>query len=235
MLTRGNKPEDPMAVNGAAIPFGDSMSIAVIAVIVGLLGLIPTLCQASPEADDDATQTRIALVEAARARKDSLFRHDPDSPLPAETRSSFDGLSYFPVDVEYHLIGNLHRYGRPRIVRLPSNAGSFIEVERFGRFVFEFRGGTWMLEIVRSVNEGELSVFFSARTNGSETYSGGRYARLRPEKEGKYALDLNEAYNPYCTYNPAYICPLPPVQNNLPFEIRSGERDFETSGPDLAR
>ena len=182
------------------------------------------------------TASHVALIEAARTYKDSIFRHSADSPLPADARTAFEGLSYFPVDMHFRLVGDLHRYGRPRRIQFPSNSGTSIEVERFGRFVFEYGGTTHWLEIVRSVEAGDLSIFFKDLTNGQETYAAGRYARVRSEEGvgGRYILDLNEAYNPYCAYNPTYVCPLPPPQNELPYAVRAGERHDKGSGPVLA-
>jgi hypothetical protein len=37
-------------------------------------------------------------------------------------------------------------------------------------------------------------------------------------------IDFNTAYNPYCAYDPAYDCPVPPKANRLPVEIRAGEK-----------
>ena len=187
-------------------------------------------------ADADSAEALVTLVEEARAFKDSLFRHSPDSPIPPEARTAFAGLVYFPVDPQFRIVGELHRYGRPRRIQFPSSSGTFVEVERFGRFVFDYKDESHWFEIVRNVEAGDLSIFFKDLTNGRETYAAGRYAQLRPPggATGHYILDLNEAYSPYCAYNPAYICPLPPPQNNLPYEIRAGERHEETAGPDLA-
>ncbi len=192
-------------------------------------------------ANADNEGSLVPLIEAARTFKDSLFRHSPDSPLLPEARAAFAGLIYFPVDLQFRFVGELHRYGRPRRIQFPSSSGTFVEVERFGRFVFDYQGESRWLEIVRNVEAGDLSIFFKDQTNGHGTYAAGRYAKLRAEEDaergatGRYVLDLNEAYSPYCAYNPAYICPLPPPQNALPYEVRAGERHEDTAGPDLAR
>jgi uncharacterized protein (DUF1684 family) len=47
---------------------------------------------------------------------------------------------------------------------------------------------------------------------------------LDPSPSGIYIVDFNIAYNPYCYYNPAYDCPLPPSENRLTVPIRAGER-----------
>ena len=172
------------------------------------------------------------VVNAARATKDSLFRSsDPDSPIPIESRDSFPGLSYFKHDSKYCFIGDLHRYGRPRQVELLTNTGTRLLFERFGRLFFRYDGKVFWLEIHRNMEAGELSIFFTDETSGDQTYAGGRYAPMTDRGDGTYLIDFNRSYNPYCAYNPIYVCPMPPAHNHLPFAVLAGERSY---GPDVA-
>ena len=81
------------------------------------------------------------------------------------------------------------------------------------------------------LENGELEVFFKDVTNGAQTYEGGRYVPVLELGNGRYLIDFNMSYNPYCAYNSTYICPLPPPQNRLPISIPAGEKAY---GPDLA-
>ena len=65
---------------------------------------------------------------------------------------------------------------------------------------------------------------------GNETYGAGRY--LEPEKlpDGKFLVDFNLGYNPYCAYNELYSCPLPPGENRVNVPIRAGEKSFSVVG-----
>ena len=69
-----------------------------------------------------------------------------------------------------------------------------------------------------------LWVPFRDLTSGIETYGGGRYLDLDRTATGLYDLDFNRAYQPYCVYDPGYVCPYPPSENRLPVAIRAGER-----------
>lgn len=173
----------------------------------------------------------VALIQESRTAKDSLMRYGSESPIPEPLRAKFEGLRYFPIDLKYRLVGDLHLYGRRRQIQIPMTDSSSIPMERFGRFVTQLEGKPFWLEIYRSLEENSLLVFFKDATNGSQTYGGGRYARLRQLDNGRYLLDFNGAYNPYCAYDPNYICPLPPLQNHLSFAIRAGEMNY---GADLA-
>jgi hypothetical protein len=39
-------------------------------------------------------------------------------------------------------------------------------------------------------------------------------------------VDLNYAYSPYCAFNDAWACPLPPAENWLSGPVRAGARAF---------
>ena len=69
-----------------------------------------------------------------------------------------------------------------------------------------------------------LFVPFGDLTNGAETYKGGRYLDLDRTPTGLYDLDFNRAYHPYCVYDAAYICPVPPRENRMTVAIKAGER-----------
>jgi hypothetical protein len=68
------------------------------------------------------------------------------------------------------------------------------------------------------------------RTSGTETYGAGRYlldtakgADLG-DAPGGIVVDFNFAYQPSCSYDPRWNCPLAPRENWLTFPIRAGER-----------
>ena len=172
-------------------------------------------------------------IEELRAAKDSLLKTSPESPLLPEHREQFQGLDYYPIDLSYRIVGELHVYGRPRQVDVPNTDGTTTTpLERYGRFVSALAGKDFWLEVYRSLETGEAEVFFKDLTNGDTTYGGGRYARIIKEPDGSYIIDFNNAYNPYCDYNTAYICPLPPASNHLSFAIEAGELKY---GMNLAK
>ena len=77
---------------------------------------------------------------------------------------------------------------------------------------------------------GGLFVPFADATSGDETYGAGRYvldtvkgADLGTE-DGRLVLDLNFAYQPSCSYDPRWTCPLAPPANRLAVPVRAGER-----------
>ena len=80
---------------------------------------------------------------------------------------------------------------------------------------------------------GGLFVPFADATSGAETYGAGRYlldtvkgADLGTE-DGRLVLDFNLAYNPSCSYDPRWACPLTPPANRLSVTVRAGEQHVE--------
>ena len=70
---------------------------------------------------------------------------------------------------------------------------------------------------------------FRDATSGARRYGGGRYlldtvkgADLG-EEDGRLVLDFNFAYNPSCSYDPGWVCPLAPPANRLPVAVAAGE------------
>src|SRR5439155_19031339 len=70
---------------------------------------------------------------------------------------------------------------------------------------------------------------FADATSGRETYGAGRYlldtvkgADLGTQG-GQLVLDFNFAYQPSCSYDPRWTCPLAPRANRLSFPVRAGE------------
>src|SRR5207245_6278020 len=100
---------------------------------------------------------------------------------------------------------------------------------KVGYFEFTIDGQTRRLQAYKSVpmagerEDESLFVPFRDSTGGKESYPAGRYLDLPVTKNDEYVLDFNLAYNPYCAYNDAYICPLPPRENWLDTRIEAGE------------
>ncbi|MEZ3114446.1 DUF1684 domain-containing protein [Halobaculum sp. MBLA0147] len=84
----------------------------------------------------------------------------------------------------------------------------------------------------REGDDGGLFVPFRDKTTGQATYRGGRYMDLHPEGEltdgDEVTVDFNLAYTPFCAFDDAFACPLPPEENWLSTTVPVGERD-----PDL--
>ena len=100
-------------------------------------------------------------------------------------------------------------------------------MQRVGVLKFALKGEPMQLSAlaevpVRSIES--LFIMFKDETNGSETYSGGRYLELARTATGHYDLDFNRAFNPNCYYDEGWSCPYPPPENWLSLAVPVGER-----------
>ncbi|WP_246439854.1 DUF1684 domain-containing protein [Rhabdobacter roseus] len=158
-----------------------------------------------------------------REEKDELFHHSNDSPIT--DKGTFKGLSYFEPDLSYRVRAALVPYtAEDKELKITYTDGTVETFERL--FYADFFLDNEPQRLLLLKNEGTVSVFFRDATSGSETYGGGRYLDFTTAEVGSdsLVLDFNEAYNPYCAYNPSFACPLPPAENTLRVAIRAGEK-----------
>jgi uncharacterized protein (DUF1684 family) len=171
----------------------------------------------------------MSSLEQFRKEKDEFFRESSSSPLLPEQRTAFVGLSYFPENPELRLSVEVGRFPSEREVQIQTNTGAAQTYRRFGRFKFEVEGEVAELTIFE--NENGYFLPFADSLAGQETYGAGRY--LEPERlaDGRFEVDFNLAYNPYCAYNERWSCPITPPENRLKVPIRAGEKIFEEAEP----
>jgi hypothetical protein len=165
-----------------------------------------------------------------REVRDELFASHPQSPLPPENRLGFSGLSYFNYDPAYRVSAGVDA-AEPQRIELPGSAGATFGATRFAKAAF--RLGEESLELGLYWLDGYaggLFVSFRDATSGHDTYGACRYlldtvkgADLGGDGE-TLRLDFNFAYNPSCSYDPHWACPLAPPDNRLGLPIRAGER-----------
>jgi uncharacterized protein (DUF1684 family) len=192
-------------------------------------------CASPPEAPElPPLGQRISEWEAWRAAKDSLFQ-SPESPLLPSQRGAFEGLPFFSYDSTLAFAVTLDPALQRDTLRMATSTGEPRDYIRFGSFSFPLDGRTHRLAIFQPLDpapgsgrapDRRLFLPFADATSGGSTYSAGRYLDLTPTVDGRYILDFNYAYSPYCAYNPRYSCPFPPRENRLPVPIRAGERTY---------
>lgn len=112
---------------------------------------------------------------------------------------------------------------------MPTTTGERKVYEKYSEVHFEPAGKLLVLNVYQSHTlretekyRGYLFLLFTDKTNGSETYGGGRFLGLRIPKGDTIVIDFNKAYNPYCANNTGYFCPIPPKENKLNVAVRAG-------------
>ncbi len=181
------------------------------------------------QAGENPLSGRAEKLKDFREKRDRFFKEDPHSPLKGVDQKKFKGLSYYPIDLRYAMVGGIERYPaepKPLYVTLATNQGTGRKYVKHGRFMFKWGGKTYTLQIYRPLGGGEFFLPFKDKTSETETYSRGRYLSIEPMPEGKVLIDFNRAYNPFCQFNEKYTCPYPPEENWLGIDIRAGEKRF---------
>ncbi len=164
-------------------------------------------------------------LEHFRHQKDEFFRQSHHSPLTHDQRHHFDGLKYFPENEGLALEVKIEEFDDKQRIQMQTTTGDIQEYERFGRFDFEIDGEA--AELIVFANEHGYFLPFVDSLAGKETYGAGRYLEPEITLDGKFVVDFNVAYNPYCAYNENYSCPITPFENRLKVPIRAGEMVFE--------
>lgn len=170
-------------------------------------------------------------IKEQRGKKDKFFELNSRSPIPSSERGEFDGLDYYPVDEDLRFELELDEHDEKEKIEVEDSKGGTQEYFRWGEFKFNVDGEEHVLQAYKSDREEDrLWVPFKDETNGQETYGAGRYIDLdssRHKRRGKWILDFNLAYNPFCAYNEDYVCPFIPPENWLEVPIEAGERKYK--------
>jgi uncharacterized protein (DUF1684 family) len=170
-------------------------------------------------------------IESERQAKDWFFASHPNSPVPPEDRNTFEGLAYYPPDPNYRFELFLQRHQEEEIQEVTDTGGQTRQLKRLGEFQFTLDQRECALQCYQSDPAKEsLFVLFKDQTSGEETYAAGRYLDLDPDtdrmSEGRWILDFNQAYNPWCAYSDHYVCPFVPPENWLDVPILAGEKEY---------
>ena len=168
-----------------------------------------------------------ALWQRGRKR---LFLEHEQSPLSTGMRTVDHLPRYFPYDPSFRILASVEAHP-PERVELPPSSGGSVPAQRVGTARFVVEGENCELAVYwLEEYSGGLFVSFRDTTSGADTFGGGRYvidsakgADLGMET-GRLVLDFNFSYQPSCSYDESWSCPLPPRDNWLRVAIRAGER-----------
>lgn len=146
---------------------------------------------------------------------------------PVANLTNFSGFKYFEPDAKYKFEANFKAIadsGESMILMTDSTQS---EIRKAGEATIEIEGTTYTLSIFDE--ESTFMLPFRDKTNGKETYGGGRYINIPKDVlvGNKIEIDFNNAHNFYCAYNEAFICPIPPKENKINAEVKAGEKMYK--------
>jgi uncharacterized protein len=181
---------------------------------------------ASIRADPDPEHAWQVWVRQRR----ELFATHPQSPIAEVDRDGFSGPHTFDYDPAARVTAEF-RAVHPVAVDVGTSDGGTARFLRFAEASFTLYDHEATLEAYwLDAYGGGLYLSFRDATSGDSTYGGGRY--LLDTVKGadlgavgyRPILDFNFAYQPSCSYDARWSCPLPPPQNRLDFAVPAGER-----------
>ena len=168
-------------------------------------------------------QAAHALWCATRRR---LYTEHPQSPVPAAERARYTGPCIWDYDPAWRLLATVEP-APEQTLELPSSDGASMRFVRFARA----RNEHLSLDLFwLDAYGGGLFVPFADATSGDESYGAGRYVLDTIKgadlgsRDGLLVVDLNFAYQPSCSYDARWTCPLTPPANRVDVPVRAGER-----------
>ena len=167
-----------------------------------------------------------------RSTRDRMYRNHPQSPIPADERFDFAGCLFYDYDPSWRTTAVIENADPTHQDVMVSTGGTF-SFTRIGIARFALQGVERELELFWNDGYGGGAFLaFTDQTSGTSTYGGGRYlidtvkgADLGFDRAARTAvLDFNFAFNPSCSYDPRWACPLAPAANRLAIPVTAGEQ-----------
>jgi uncharacterized protein (DUF1684 family) len=188
--------------------------------ILGILVLCCIGCSSSSDYTDKIVQLQSA--------KNASFLDPEKSPLTIDEIRQFKGLNFFVPNEQFKVDAIITWLPQIGYVNISQTGGDIVEYMQTAVLNFSVEGKPFQLFAYQNEEmkrNRTLFVPFTDETNGTETYSGGRYIDLPYNDHHKeVVLDFNYSYIPYCAYTPRYSCPKVPRENHLDIAIKAGER-----------
>ena len=165
-----------------------------------------------------------------RRTRDEMFASHPQSPIPESDRGSFHGLPYWPYDPSARVLGQVEPAGG-RHYDVSTSGEAAYGFEHVATAWFVLHGREHSLELLwLDGYGGGLLLAYRDASSGRESYGAGRYL-LDTVKgsdlgmvDGRIVLDFNFSYNPSCSYDPKWVCPLATPANRLSVAVEAGEK-----------
>lgn len=178
-------------------------------------------------------ETDVALAEKYQSDLSHFYATDVKSPLMEKDKPDFNGLDFFPVDQKFIVSAHFKRTADEKPFKMKTTTRRLPNYQKYGELHFTIDGKDLKLNVYQNLdlvkekeNYTKLFLPFSDLTNGEESYIGGRYIDMEIPSGDRVVIDFNRAYNPYCAYSYEYSCPIVPMENDLPVEIRAGVKKF---------
>lgn len=192
----------------------------IIIVVIMVYSFSSTQTKTKPKKD------YVTRIMEMRLKKEQYFRTASDSPF--KDKNKIRDLKYFTPDKNYRVTAKLEVNKDPETMEMGTSKGTQEIYYKYGYANFTLDDKKLKLLVLKkSLSDKMLFIAFRDQTSGKETYGAGRYMDIAQTKPNEITLDFNQAYSPYCAYNEAFVCPMPPLENQLAVAIKAGEKNFK--------
>jgi uncharacterized protein (DUF1684 family) len=176
-----------------------------------------------------------AKAKAFQAELNRQYADPQESPLDSLDRLAFRHHDFFPISKRYCPMARCILTPGAQPFEMPTVSGKTKTFVKVCMLEFDLGGRLDTLSVYRnlSLNKPEyadyLFIPFRDHTSGFASYGGGRYIDWVMPMDSlvdgrRYALDLNQCYNPYCAYSKGWNCPIPPQENYVDGAVKAGVR-----------
>jgi uncharacterized protein (DUF1684 family) len=186
-----------------------------------------TACQSGAQ---DADKLSV-YKEEMKAYQDSVtlsFISGANGVLDEKALADPHAIPFFAPDEAYRILGSFQRIEGGDTFEMKTSTDRLPLYKDHGILSFSLRDDSLSLHIYQSIEHPEYFFCpFKDLTNGQETYGAGRYLDFSADELEEGIIDFNLCYNPYCAYNVAYSCPIPPRENHLSVRIEAGVKKYK--------
>ncbi len=166
----------------------------------------------------------VESIEIFRKQYEENLRVTDDSPFK---EVAFEGLNFYAPNPDYRVDAKSVPLTDKEIISLSTSDGKKRNYVKTTLLIFELHNRVDTLTLLQNLDDPtDYFLPFIDETSGEATYGAGRYLPVEPSKGEKIELDFNRAFNPYCAYNEAYSCPMPPKENYINSSVEAGEKNY---------
>ena len=163
----------------------------------------------------------------------NFFKDASVSPLKTKDLKNFKGLDFFEFDSTYVVDAKIQETPDSLPFKMKTTTDTHADFRKYGTLIFNLADEQYTLTAYENLDyldaegyENYLFLPFLDKTNGFETYGGGRYIDLFLNNEDSITIDFNRSYNPQCVYDEDFSCPIVPRNNLLNIRIEAGVKNF---------
>lgn len=172
-------------------------------------------------------------IKAFQEEMNSEFKNPETSPLTEVDIQNFDKLDFYPIDKKYRVSAFFEINPKQEEIEIKTSTDRLPVYKKYGIAHFTIDGINLKINIYQNTElskreeyKDHLFMLFTDNSSGKGSYGGGRYIDLKIPGGDTLIIDFNKSYNPYCTYNKKYSCPIPPEEDHFDLEIKAGIKDY---------